>query len=105
MLSLSYAASKLVAVVIALSTLSPPPYGQHHLLQGLELEIGVFAQCELQIEVHEKLVEVFQIEVVMFEVQKHLVMKKRVWVGVQGVLLNLHSQVLGFAPTWSQKVK
>ncbi|GKD82887.1 hypothetical protein Tco_1349726 [Tanacetum coccineum] len=54
MLSLSCAASKLAAVVIALSTLSPPPYGQPHLLQGLELEMGVVAQCELQFEVHEK---------------------------------------------------
>ncbi|GKA47830.1 hypothetical protein Tco_0740788 [Tanacetum coccineum] len=53
MLSLSCAASKLAAVVIALSTLSPPPYGQSHLLQGLELEMGVVAQCELQFEVHE----------------------------------------------------
>ncbi|GKD40992.1 hypothetical protein Tco_1261199 [Tanacetum coccineum] len=50
MLSLSCAASKLAAVVIALSTLSPPPFGQPHLLQGLELEMGVVAQCEL----HEK---------------------------------------------------
>ncbi|GJX18658.1 hypothetical protein Tco_0221335 [Tanacetum coccineum] len=41
-------------VVIALSTLSPPPYGQPYLLQGLELEMGVVAQCELQFEVHEK---------------------------------------------------
>ncbi|GJY01680.1 hypothetical protein Tco_0359832 [Tanacetum coccineum] len=80
MLSISCATSKLAAVVIALSTLSPPPYGQPHLLQGLELEIRVFAQCELQIEVHEKLMEVFQFEVVLFE-------------------------VLGFAPTWSQKVE
>ncbi|GKA34185.1 hypothetical protein Tco_0720614 [Tanacetum coccineum] len=54
MLSLSCAAYKLAAVVIALSTLSPPPYGQPHLLQSLELEIGVVAQCELQFEVHEK---------------------------------------------------
>ncbi|GJT39796.1 hypothetical protein Tco_0939661, partial [Tanacetum coccineum] len=45
MLSLSCAASKLAAVVIALSTLSPPPYGQPHLLQGLELEMGVVTQC------------------------------------------------------------
>ncbi|GJZ35205.1 putative reverse transcriptase domain-containing protein [Tanacetum coccineum] len=37
MLSLSCAASKLATVVIARSTLSPPPYGQHHLLQGLEV--------------------------------------------------------------------
>ncbi|GJU85971.1 hypothetical protein Tco_1293517 [Tanacetum coccineum] len=50
---------QLAAIMIALSTLSPPPYRQPHLLQGLELEMGVFAQCELQIEVHEKLVEVF----------------------------------------------
>ncbi|GJX31813.1 hypothetical protein Tco_0241668 [Tanacetum coccineum] len=56
MLSLSCAASKLAAVVIALSTLSPPLYGQPHLLQGLELKMGVVAQCELQFEVHEKLV-------------------------------------------------
>ncbi|GKB96636.1 hypothetical protein Tco_0982773 [Tanacetum coccineum] len=54
MLSLSCAASKLGAVVVALSTLSPPPYGQPHMLQGLELEIGVVTQCELQFEVHEK---------------------------------------------------
>ncbi|GKF98933.1 hypothetical protein Tco_0297716 [Tanacetum coccineum] len=33
MLSLSCAATKLASVVIALSTLSPPPYGQPHLLQ------------------------------------------------------------------------
>ncbi|GJT56320.1 phospholipase-like protein [Tanacetum coccineum] len=65
----------LAAVVISLSTLSPPPYRQPHLLQGLELEMGVVAQCELQFEVHEKLVEVFQLEVVLFEVQKHLVVK------------------------------
>ncbi|GJZ88695.1 hypothetical protein Tco_0660477 [Tanacetum coccineum] len=75
MLSLSCAISKLVSVVIALSTLSPPPYGQPYLLQGLELEMGVFAQCELQFEVHEKPVEVFQFKVVLFEVQKHLVVK------------------------------
>ncbi|GJY76661.1 hypothetical protein Tco_0481777 [Tanacetum coccineum] len=50
MLSLSCTASKLAAIVITLSTLSPPPYGQPHLLQGLELEMGVVAQCE----VHEK---------------------------------------------------
>ncbi|GKB71870.1 hypothetical protein Tco_0933282 [Tanacetum coccineum] len=55
MLSLSCATSKLAAVVIALSTLSPPPYGQPHLLQGLKLGMGVFAQCELHIKVHEKL--------------------------------------------------
>ncbi|GJW66283.1 hypothetical protein Tco_0120707 [Tanacetum coccineum] len=55
MLSLSCAASKLAAVVIALSTLSPPPYGQPHLLQGLELEMGVVAQCEIQFKVHEKI--------------------------------------------------
>ncbi|GJZ88627.1 hypothetical protein Tco_0660409 [Tanacetum coccineum] len=54
MLSLLCAASKLAAVVIALFTLSPPPYGQPHLLQGLKLEMGVVAQCELQSEVHEK---------------------------------------------------
>ncbi|GKG11935.1 hypothetical protein Tco_0346172, partial [Tanacetum coccineum] len=68
MLSLSCVASKLAAVVIAISILSPPPYGQPHLLQSLE------------IEVHEKLVEVVQFEVVLFEVQKHLVVKYRVWV-------------------------
>ncbi|GKA42857.1 hypothetical protein Tco_0735517 [Tanacetum coccineum] len=68
MLSLSCAASKLAVVVIALSTLLPPPYGQPHLLQGLELEMGVVAQCELQFEVYEKLVEVFQLEVVLFEI-------------------------------------
>ncbi|GKF47143.1 hypothetical protein Tco_0136945, partial [Tanacetum coccineum] len=67
MLSLSCTASKLVAVVIALSILSPPPYGQPHLLQGHEMEMGVFAQCELQFEVHEKLVEVFQFEVILLE--------------------------------------
>ncbi|GKB54089.1 hypothetical protein Tco_0904842, partial [Tanacetum coccineum] len=39
------------------------------------MEIGVFDQCELQFEVHEKLVEVFQFEVVLLEVQKHLVVK------------------------------
>ncbi|GKC83295.1 hypothetical protein Tco_1139012 [Tanacetum coccineum] len=55
MLSLSCAASKLATVVIALFTLSPPPYGQPHLLQGLELEMGVIAQCELQFKVHEKI--------------------------------------------------
>ncbi|GKE57757.1 hypothetical protein Tco_1496942 [Tanacetum coccineum] len=54
MLSLSCAASKLAVVVIALSTLLPPPYGQPHLLQGLELEMGVVAQCELQFKVYEK---------------------------------------------------
>ncbi|GJX64230.1 hypothetical protein Tco_0298573 [Tanacetum coccineum] len=32
-----------------------------------KLEMGVVAQCELQFEVHEKLVEVFQLEVVLFE--------------------------------------
>ncbi|GJX88549.1 hypothetical protein Tco_0340563 [Tanacetum coccineum] len=68
MLSLSCTASKLVAVVTALSILSPPPYGKPHLLQGLKLEMGVFAHCELQIEVHEKQVDVFQFEVVLFEV-------------------------------------
>ncbi|GJQ95149.1 hypothetical protein Tco_0006288 [Tanacetum coccineum] len=36
MLSLSCAATKLAAVVIALSTLSPPPNGQPHLLHGLK---------------------------------------------------------------------
>ncbi|GJZ11112.1 hypothetical protein Tco_0545871 [Tanacetum coccineum] len=46
MLSLSYVASKLATVVIAHSTLSPPPYGQPHLLQGLEMDVGVFAQLE-----------------------------------------------------------
>ncbi|GKC81488.1 hypothetical protein Tco_1137205 [Tanacetum coccineum] len=65
MLSLSCDASKLAAVVIALSILSPPPYGQLYLLQGLELEMGLVAQCELQFEVHEKLVEVLQLEVVL----------------------------------------
>ncbi|GJV54932.1 hypothetical protein Tco_1455937, partial [Tanacetum coccineum] len=62
MLSLSYAATKLASVVIALSTLSPPPYGQPHLLHGLKAhwyEMGVFAQCELQFEVHKKLLEEF----------------------------------------------
>ncbi|GJS01241.1 hypothetical protein Tco_0317749 [Tanacetum coccineum] len=54
MLSLSYVASKLATEVIALATLSPPPYRQPRLLQGLELEMGVVAQCELQFEVHEK---------------------------------------------------
>ncbi|GKA59441.1 hypothetical protein Tco_0758754 [Tanacetum coccineum] len=78
MLSLSCTASKLVAVVTALSILSPPPYGKPHLLQGLKLEMGVFAHCELQIEVHEKRVDVFQFEVVLFEVQKHVVMNKDV---------------------------
>ncbi|GJV27438.1 hypothetical protein Tco_1383886 [Tanacetum coccineum] len=53
MLSLSCVAYKLAAVVIALSTLSPHPYGQPHLLQGLELKMRVVAQCELQFEVHE----------------------------------------------------
>ncbi|GJV66502.1 putative ribonuclease H-like domain-containing protein [Tanacetum coccineum] len=43
MLSLSCAETKLASVVIALSTMSPPPYGQPHLLQGLELEMGVVA--------------------------------------------------------------
>ncbi|GKE32205.1 hypothetical protein Tco_1451527 [Tanacetum coccineum] len=65
MLSLSCTTSKLAAVVIALCTLSPPPYGQPHLLQGLKLEMRVVAQCELQFEVHEKLVEVLQLEVVL----------------------------------------
>ncbi|GKF71123.1 hypothetical protein Tco_0207237, partial [Tanacetum coccineum] len=74
-LSLSCAATKLAAVVITLSTLSPPPYGHPHLLYGLkahwfEMEMGVFAQCELQFEVHGKLLEVFQ-----FEVLKHLVVR------------------------------
>ncbi|GJY92212.1 hypothetical protein Tco_0507994 [Tanacetum coccineum] len=46
MLSLSCAASKLATVVIALSTLSPPPYRQPHLLQGLEMDVGLFAQLE-----------------------------------------------------------
>ncbi|GKF62327.1 hypothetical protein Tco_0182381 [Tanacetum coccineum] len=78
MLSLSCTAYKLATIVIALSTLSPPPYGQPHLLQGLEMDIGVFAQCELQFEVHEKLVEVFQFEMVLLEVQKHLGVKYRV---------------------------
>ncbi|GJT96649.1 putative reverse transcriptase domain-containing protein [Tanacetum coccineum] len=41
----------------------------------LEMDMGVFAQCELQFEVHEKLVEVFQFEVVLLEVHKHLVVK------------------------------
>ncbi|GKB90880.1 hypothetical protein Tco_0963152, partial [Tanacetum coccineum] len=80
MLSLSYAATKLASVVIALSTLSPPPYGQPHLLNGLKahwskMEMGVFAQCELQFEVHEKLLEVFQFEVIHFVVLKHLVVR------------------------------
>ncbi|GKD47249.1 hypothetical protein Tco_1271894 [Tanacetum coccineum] len=65
MLSLSYATSKLAAVVIALSILLPPPYGQPHMLQGHELEMGVVAQCELQFDVHKKLVEVLQLEVVL----------------------------------------
>ncbi|GKD97213.1 hypothetical protein Tco_1381110, partial [Tanacetum coccineum] len=69
MLSLSYAVTKLAAVVITISTLSPPPYGQVHLLYGLkaywsEMEMGVFAQCELQFEVHGKLLEVFQFKVI-----------------------------------------
>ncbi|GJY19574.1 hypothetical protein Tco_0391065 [Tanacetum coccineum] len=80
MLSLSSATTKLAAVVIALSTLSPPPYGQHHLLHGLkahwyEMKMGVFAQCELQFEVHGKLLELFQFEVIQFEVLKHLVVR------------------------------
>ncbi|GJY65793.1 hypothetical protein Tco_0468031 [Tanacetum coccineum] len=44
---------RMVLLALALSTLSPTPYGQSHLLQGLELEMGVVAQCELQFEVHE----------------------------------------------------
>ncbi|GKD30274.1 hypothetical protein Tco_1241052 [Tanacetum coccineum] len=80
MLSLSCAVTKLASVVIALSTLSPPLYRQPHRLQGLEahyseMEMGVFAQLELQFEVHEKLLEVFQFEVVLFEVLKHLVVR------------------------------
>ncbi|GJU89194.1 hypothetical protein Tco_1301617 [Tanacetum coccineum] len=63
MLSLSCAATKLASVVIALSTLSPPPYGQPHLFQGLESEV------------HGKLLEVFQFEAVQFEVLKHLVVR------------------------------
>ncbi|GKB72077.1 hypothetical protein Tco_0933489, partial [Tanacetum coccineum] len=42
------------------------------------MDMGVFAQCELQFEVHGKLLEVF--------------------------IVDLLPQVLGFAPTWSQKV-
>ncbi|GJX79395.1 hypothetical protein Tco_0327544 [Tanacetum coccineum] len=52
MLSLSCAASKLAAVVIALSAMSTPL-----LIDSLicfKLEMGVVAQCELQFEVHEK---------------------------------------------------
>ncbi|GJX68230.1 hypothetical protein Tco_0303957 [Tanacetum coccineum] len=75
MLSLSCAVTKLASVVIALSTMSPPLYGQPHLLHGLKKEMGVFAQCELQYEVHGKLLEVFQFEVIQFEVLKHLVMR------------------------------
>ncbi|GJX54397.1 hypothetical protein Tco_0282766 [Tanacetum coccineum] len=80
MLSLSCAVTKLAAVVIALSTLSSPPYGQPHLLHGLkahwsEMGMGVFAQCELQFEVHEKLLEVIQFNMIQFEVLKHLVMR------------------------------
>ncbi|GKB49313.1 hypothetical protein Tco_0900066 [Tanacetum coccineum] len=80
MLALSCAATKLATLVIALSTLSPPPYGQPHLLNGLkahwfEMEMGVFAKCELQFEVHGKLLEVFQFEVIQFEVLKHLVVR------------------------------
>ncbi|GJZ23048.1 hypothetical protein Tco_0560507 [Tanacetum coccineum] len=80
MLSMSCAATKLAAVVIALSTMSPLPYGQPHLLHGLkahwsEMEMGVFAQCELLFEVNGKLLEVFQFEVIQFEVLKHLVVR------------------------------
>ncbi|GKD44496.1 hypothetical protein Tco_1269141 [Tanacetum coccineum] len=75
MLSLSCAATKLAAVVIDLSTLSPPPYGQPLLLHGLKMEMGVFSQCELQFKVHGKLLEVFQFEVIQFEVMKHLVVR------------------------------
>ncbi|GKD91173.1 hypothetical protein Tco_1366680, partial [Tanacetum coccineum] len=39
------------------------------------MEMGVFAQCELQFEVHGKLLEVFQFVVVLFEVLKHLVVR------------------------------
>ncbi|GJS26408.1 hypothetical protein Tco_0487028 [Tanacetum coccineum] len=53
MLLLSCAVSKLATLVIALSTLSAPAYGQPHMLQGLELEMGVVSQCELQFEIHE----------------------------------------------------
>ncbi|GKB22356.1 hypothetical protein Tco_0861757 [Tanacetum coccineum] len=78
MLSMSCAATKLASVVIALSTLSPPPYGHPHLLYGLKAhcyEMEVFAQCGLQFEGHKKLLEVFQFEVIQFEVLKHLVVR------------------------------
>ncbi|GKF61029.1 hypothetical protein Tco_0181083 [Tanacetum coccineum] len=39
------------------------------------MEMGVFAHCELQFEVHGKLLEVFQFEVIQFEVLKHLVVR------------------------------
>ncbi|GKG14925.1 hypothetical protein Tco_0354525, partial [Tanacetum coccineum] len=39
------------------------------------MKMGVFAQCELQFEIHGKLLEVFQFEVVQFVVLKHLVMR------------------------------
>ncbi|GJU95024.1 hypothetical protein Tco_1319780 [Tanacetum coccineum] len=57
MLSLSCTVSKLASIVIALSILSPPPYGQPYLLQGLELEMG-----------HEKLFEILQFDVLQFGV-------------------------------------
>ncbi|GKE91527.1 hypothetical protein Tco_1572622 [Tanacetum coccineum] len=79
-LSLSCDATKITSIVIALSTLSPPPYGQPYMLHGLkahlsEIEMGVFAQCELQFEVHGKLLEVFLFEVIQFEVLKHFVVR------------------------------
>ncbi|GKC25552.1 hypothetical protein Tco_1027702, partial [Tanacetum coccineum] len=76
MLSLPCAATKLASVVIALYTLSPLPYGQPHLLHGME--VGVFAQCELQFKVHGKLLEVFQFKVIQCEVLKHLVVSVEV---------------------------
>nr|GEZ82913.1 ribonuclease H-like domain-containing protein [Tanacetum cinerariifolium] len=60
--------------------------------KAFRMEIEVFAQYEFQFEVHGKLLDVFQFEVVQFEVQIYLLMRYRVWVGVQGVLLNLHPQ-------------
>ncbi|GJW83896.1 hypothetical protein Tco_0157041 [Tanacetum coccineum] len=86
MLSMSCAASKLATIVIALSTLSPPPYRQPYLLNDLELEIGEFAQCELYEKQFEILqfgelqfgvlqLEMFQCEVMQFEVLIHLVVR------------------------------
>ncbi|GJY54815.1 hypothetical protein Tco_0446479 [Tanacetum coccineum] len=83
MLSLSCATTKLAAAVIALFTLSPPLYGQPHLLHGLKaywskMEMGVFSQCELQFKFHVKLLEVFQFKVIQFEVLKYSVVRQAI---------------------------